>query len=75
MDTGGSVPKRDWIVRTVIGESMGPGSDMNKSFSRLDYFLLMFPPDQLSTMVTLTSERLLAVGKVAMTTGELLKFF
>ena len=50
MDIGGSVPQRDWIIRTVVGEKLGPGSDQGKSFSRLDYFLLMFPPDQLSTI-------------------------
>jgi hypothetical protein len=75
MDIGGRFSQRDWTIRTVIGESLGPRSDTSKSYSRLDYFLFMFPPDQLSTMVTLTSERLLETGKAAITTGELLKFF
>jgi hypothetical protein len=75
MTMNGSVAYRDWTIRTVIGHSLGPGSDSGKSMSRLDYFLLMFPPDQLSTMVTLTSEKLLSKTKAATTAGEVLKFF
>jgi hypothetical protein len=75
MSIGGSVPYREWSIRTVVGYSLGPGSDARKSFSRLDYFLLMFPPEQLSTIVTLTSENLLSKSKVATTPGEVLKFF
>jgi hypothetical protein len=75
MSMNGNVAFREWTIRTVIGHSLGPGSDSRKSMSRLEYFLLMFPPDQLSTMVTLTSENLLSKTKAATTPGEVLKFF
>jgi hypothetical protein len=75
MPMGGNVPFREWSIRTVIGHWLGPGSDIRKSFSRLDYFLLMFPPDELSDIVTLTSENLLSKNKPPTTTGEVLKFF
>ncbi len=75
MSMSGNVAYREWSIRTVVGHSLGPGSDARKSMSRLDYFLLMFPPDQLSVMVTLTSENLVAKSKVGTTPGEMLKFF
>jgi hypothetical protein len=75
MSMGGNVAFREWSIRTVVGHSLGPGGDNRKSFSRLDYFLLMFPPDQLATIVTLTSENLLLKTKTPTTPGEVLKFF
>jgi hypothetical protein len=74
MHMGGNVPFREWSIRTVVGHWLGPGSDSRKSMSRFECFLLMFPPDQLSAMVTLTSEKLLSKNKVAMTPGKSLKF-
>jgi hypothetical protein len=75
MPIGGNVAFREWSIRNVIGHSHGPGSDSRKSFSRLEYFLLMFPPDQLAAIVTLTSENLLLKSKAPTTPGEVLKFF
>jgi hypothetical protein len=75
MSMGGNVAFREWSIRTVIGDSLGPGGDVGKSFSRLDYFLLMFPPEQLAMIVALTSENLLLKTKAATTPGEVLKFF
>ena len=65
-----SIPGK-WSIHTVVGHSLGPGSDVGKAFSRLDYFLLMLPPDQPATMVTLTSENLLSKTKAATTPGDL----
>ena len=50
-------------------------SDVQGRLSRLDYFLLMFPPKQLAKMVHLTSDKLVSDGKTACSTGEMLKFF
>jgi hypothetical protein len=59
-----------WYVEsTIIGHSLGPGSDIHKSFSRLHYFLLMFPPEELSDIITLTSENLLSKNKHPTTAG------
>jgi hypothetical protein len=71
---GGAVHQREWHIRTRVGDALGPGSDCRKDYSPLDYFLLMFPPDQLSIMVTLKNKRLISADKPAITTGEMLKF-
>jgi hypothetical protein len=47
------------------------GSDSRKVLSRLEYFLLMFPPDQLATIVTLTSEHLIGLDKENTTPGDI----
>jgi hypothetical protein len=57
------VPQRDWTIHTVIGESLGSGSDNQKALSQRDYLLLMFPPYELATIMTLTSEQLLCLHK------------
>ena len=43
--------------------------------SRLDFFLLMFPPTQLADMVRLTSDELDRREKTNTTKGEVLKLF
>jgi hypothetical protein len=42
--------------------------------SRLNYFFLMFPPNQLVAMIELTNVKLMAKGAKALTKGEMLKF-
>jgi hypothetical protein len=75
MSMGGNVALREWSIHTVIRHWLGPGSDPGKSFLRLDYVLLMFPPEQLLNIVTLTLENLLLKMKRVTTHGEVLKFF
>jgi hypothetical protein len=84
MPIGGNVPQREWSICTVIGESLRSGSDSRKALSRLEYFLLMFPPNQLATIMTLTSEHLIGLHKDPTTPGgikdpttpgEILKLF
>jgi hypothetical protein len=72
---GGIVAPREWCIRTPTGERIGQSSDVRGDRSRLNYFLLMFPPDELCDIVALTSERLTAKGWNPVTTGEILKFF
>ena len=43
--------------------------------SKLDYFLQMFPPKELSLIVRLTGATLLAYNEPGNTKGEILKFF
>ena len=69
------MPQRGWSIRTVVGQSLGSGSDNWKALSRLNYILLMFPPDELATIVTLTLEQLVHQQKDPTTTGEILKLF
>jgi hypothetical protein len=75
---GGAVSRRPWSIRTVSGETIVEGGDSG-SFDPprrpYDYFMAVFPPEQLLRMVRLTNEKLIAKKKKAsMTTGELLKF-
>ena len=53
-----SVPHRQWKVTNLFGEDVYPTSPASLRMSRLDYFLLMFPEDQLDEMVTLTNREL-----------------
>lgn len=74
---GGPVARRVWFVRKMPGEviveegdAVGPGQACTAS----DYFLCMFPMDQLMHMVRLTSPKLEARGQPPTTAGEVLKF-
>jgi len=69
------VPFRQWKVKDMFGEDIYPGSSSSQSMSRLDFFLLMFPDNQLSAMITLTNAKLGAKGEQDLTRGELFKFF
>jgi hypothetical protein len=72
----GDVPPRSWAVRTSVGDMLGPGSDVGAHRSRLDYFLLMFPPLQLNEIVRLTNIHLLKKKKKKLTSiGEVIKMF
>lgn len=71
----GVVPPRPWGVRSSVGDLSGPGSDLSGRRTRLDYFLLMFPPLQLREIVRLTNRNLLRRRKKRTTVGEIIKFF
>ncbi|EEC46907.1 predicted protein [Phaeodactylum tricornutum CCAP 1055/1] len=73
--TNGSVPIKDFGISTPVGEVLGPNSDIGGKYSRLEYFLLMFPPKQLTTMCQLRNNALVQQNKHIITTGELLRFF
>jgi hypothetical protein len=66
------------LVRNVIGEVMFPGATNSAAIngmSALDFFLLMFPPKQLITMVDLTNAELSKWGLNTTNSSEMLKFF
>ena len=74
----GVVPPRLWGVRNVIGEVMIPGTTKTaaiNSMSAIDFFLFMFPPKQLITMVDLTNAELSKSALNATNSSEMLKFF
>jgi hypothetical protein len=73
-DCNGPVARREWSVSTATGEVVRPGSDPQQERSRLDYFLMMFPPTQLQLIVVLTSRELTKISAPATTKGEILKF-
>ena len=67
--------EKNWSIEDNLQNTHGPGSDVYRRLSRLDYFLLMFPPKQLTKMLQLTNRNLLEHQKRTTTTGELLKMF
>jgi hypothetical protein len=46
-DINGMFPYRAWGVKTPRGDLLGAGSNVGERLSRLDIFLLMYPPTQL----------------------------
>ena len=67
---------RQWAVRNALGEPLIPNNAAGFStMSRLDFFLLMFPPTQLADLVRLTNDELDRRGKTNTTKGEVLKLF
>jgi hypothetical protein len=75
LDVNGHVYIRHFHIRTSVGDLIGQDSDNEVRFSRLEYFLLMFPPTQLTTMCWLTNTMLAQQNKHPITAGELLRFF
>ena len=69
------VPFREWFIRTKTGDCLGPKSFRPQDISRLDVFLMMFPPKQLELMARETSIQLEELGAQPIRQQELLKFF
>ncbi len=74
-DVGGPVPFREWTLKTPIGDVVTAGSEVSGRLSRLDFFMLMFPPSQLSACCKLTNINLKRKNRKITTKGELLWFF
>ena len=77
-DVNGPVLQREWQIRDEAGNLFGPSSPLvagQDTMSRLDYFLLMFPPTHLQDMARLTNTVLAAQSSERTSCGELLKFF
>ena len=75
-DVNGSIRDQDWVVRTTVqGEDIGKGGNVGEARSRLEMFLLMFPPAQLDLIVAETSRQLHLANKTATTKGEIIKLF
>ena len=43
-DQNGPILKKAWGLQTITGEVLVKGSEYGKRMSRLEFFLLMFPP-------------------------------
>jgi len=74
---GGPVPRQAWSVRTPGGELIHEGGDTlgpGRTRKPFDYFMAMFPVDQLVRMVRLTSAKLRIRRMQQTTDGEVLKF-
>ena len=82
LDINGSVPHRSWAVKTVVGgETIGLNGDPQFLHSRLEYFLMSFPPSQLMLVQQLMNQQIETIAAMqqtqhkSMTIGELLQFF
>ena len=54
----GCSQKIKWIMKTPHGSRIFPGCEEGKNMTILYYFILMFPPNQLTEMVRLTNREL-----------------
>ena len=75
IDVNGSVPNRDFVIKTPIGEMITKNSDRQCKYSRLQYFQFMFPPDEIDLIVKVTNDQLRIHQQQSTTTGEAYKFF
>ena len=68
------IHKKIW-GQSITGEDLVKGSESGKRMSRLDFFLPMFPPSQL-TQYTLLTHIVFRKNQIKeTTTGEVLKYF
>ena len=74
-DQNGHIQKKTWGLQTITGEVLVKGSESGKRMSRLDFFLLMFPPSQLTQCTLLTNIAFRKNKIKEATTGEVLKYF
>ena len=75
---GGPVPRRTWSVRTLAGDITAEGGDSvgyGSGRTPVEYFLAVFPQQQLSMSAELTSAKLSRRGRSLTTPGEVLKLF
>ena len=71
----GRVRQINWGLCDPGGRIFSAGSDEQCLIPILDYFLAVFPDDQIRRCVTLTTAELRRRGKAVTTRGELLRFF
>ena len=75
-EINGPVVRRLWSIRNIVcGTTLEQDCDRGDTMSRLDYFLCMFPPQSLLSIVRLTSRQLEMLSKPTTTNGEILRFF
>ena len=75
LPVNGNYHSRNWAVKTRMGYMLGRGGDRQNSYSRLEYFLMLFPPQQLQLILQLTNNKLAMARKNYTTAGEIVKFF
>jgi hypothetical protein len=73
-DINGPYHYQSWSLKTPTDTTWIEGYNIDKK-SRLDVFLMMFPPKQLTSIVTYTNQELEDLKKRKTTKSELLKFF
>ena len=74
LPVNGNYHSRNWAVKTRMGYMLGHGGDHQNSYSCLEYFLMLFPPQQLQFILQLTNNELAMARKNYTTAGEIVKF-
>jgi len=75
MPIGGALVECDNAIKGPMGVDLRRNSDNfggGGIYSRLDYFFMMFPPEELSFITRLTSARLAEENKALTSTGEVI---
>ena len=75
LDTNGSCPTIPWCIKDGFHNHHTEGSNTGTQLSRLDYFLMMFPPESLRHIVTLTNAQLAKCNLDEMDVAEFLRWF
>ena len=66
---------RNWASKTRMGYMLRSGGDHQNSYSHLEYFLMLLPPEQLQLILQLTNNKLAMARKNYTMAGEIVKFF
>ena len=64
-----------WYVKEVFGSNISPGTAAGEELSKLEAFLLMFPPIQIDLILMLTNHNLAESGKNLLTKSILFNVF
>ena len=75
LPVNGNYHSCNWAVKTRMGYILGQGGDHQNSYSRLEYFLMLFPPEQLQLILQLTNNELAMARKNYTMAGEIVQFF
>ena len=75
LPVNGNYHSHNWAVKTRMGYMLGQGGDHQTSYSSFEYFLMLFPPEQLQLILQLTNNELAMARKNYTTAGEIVKFF
>jgi hypothetical protein len=68
----GSFAFRNWQATNAMNVHFREASDTEQKYSRLDFFLMMYPPSQITAMIHLTNNQLHVHNKKEITRGELI---
>lgn len=71
----GAVNFREWKIKTTAGDELRYRCDTRSGYSRLDYFMMMFPHSHLEKITRLTNIQLKKKNKKETTISEILKWF
>ena len=75
LPVNGNYHFRNWAIKTRMGYMLGQGGDHQNSYSCLEYFFMLFPPEQLQLILQLTNNELAMARKNYTMAGEIVKFF